>query len=223
MRKVLFFLLIAACNKDAATTATKEAPPAPSAENASPVASATTPAPPTSAPPEAPVPIPSVATKGLPSPTPAPTSAKVIASATAIATPPPIPRAAATRITGSHFTLDVASPGCVTASTCVVTVRLEANGGFHINKDYPYKLALNPAPSIEFLGSDPAATSSFSKSAGDFVINEEHVATMTVRFKPTAPGIPNLSGTYKMSVCSESNCQLEQMKIALDVPVEPVR
>lgn len=225
MRRVLFFLLIAACGKDAAPVAAKETPAASTPELALPLPlpeGGVVAQPPASA-------VATASAVAAKQSVPATGAAKGGASpsaATAVtptAAPQSVPQPAATKITGSHFTLDVASPGCVSGSACVVTVRLEANGGFHINKDYPYKLALNAAPNVEFLGSDPASSSTFSKSAGDFVINEEHVSTMTARFKPTAPGTANVSGVYKMSVCSESNCQLEQMKIALDVPVQPVR
>lgn len=222
MRRALFFLLIAACNKDAPPTAAKETPAASTPELAlpSPLPDGGVVAqPPASAVATASA----VAAKQSVPATGAAKGGALPSAATATGAPPPVLQPAATKITGSHFTLDVASPGCVSGSACVVTVRLEASGGFHINKDYPYKLALNAAPNVEFLGSDPASSSTFSKSAGDFVINEEHVSTMTARFKPTAAGTANVSGVYKMSVCSESNCQLEQMKIALDVPVQPVR
>jgi hypothetical protein len=42
---------------------------------------------------------------------------------------------------------------------------------------------------------------------------------MTVRFKPATAGDANVSGTFKMSVCSASNCQIEQQAVALKVPV----
>ncbi len=42
---------------------------------------------------------------------------------------------------------------------------------------------------------------------------------MTVRFKPTAAGDAKVSGTYKMSVCSAENCQIEQQTVSLNVPV----
>jgi hypothetical protein len=59
---------------------------------------------------------------------------------------------------------------------------------------------------------------------GDFREEGEKAATMTVAFKPTAApagGKVTLAGTYKMSVCSDANCQIEQTAISLAVPVTP--
>lgn len=213
MRKVLIFLVLAACGKDA-PPATKDTPPDPPPA----IASTTPSAAPTPATAESAAP-PGSSAKGAA----APTAPKVGAAATPSAAPPPPPpklQPASNKVTGNHFIVDVATPGCAAGTECAVTLRLEANGGFHINKEYPYKIAINAAPGVEFLGRDPAGASTFSKSAGDFAIVEEHVATMTVRLKPSAKGTANVSGIYKMSVCSESNCQLEQLKIALDVPVQ---
>ena len=50
----------------------------------------------------------------------------------------------------------------------------------------------------------------------------EKAATMTVTFKASAApegGKVNLAGTYKMSVCSDANCQIETTAIALAVPI----
>ena len=42
---------------------------------------------------------------------------------------------------------------------------------------------------------------------------------MTVRFKPSSAGETKVSGTYKMSICSADQCQIEAQPIALGVPV----
>ena len=42
---------------------------------------------------------------------------------------------------------------------------------------------------------------------------------MIVRFKPTSAGEARVSGTYKMSVCSAENCQIETQAVTLVVPV----
>jgi len=70
---------------------------------------------------------------------------------------------------------------------------------------------------VQFLGNGDANI--FSKAAGDYQENGEKAATLTVRFKPTAAGEAKVSGTYKMSVCSAENCQIEQQAVTLAVPV----
>ena len=98
-----------------------------------------------------------------------------------------------------------------------MTLRLAAIGEYHVNKEYPYKFIAAAAPGVQFLGSADANT--FSRAAGDFREDGEKAATLTVRFKPTATGEARVSGTYKMSVCSAENCQIETPTITLAVPV----
>jgi hypothetical protein len=213
MRKELIFVVLVACTKDAApAAATKEL--AVDAALPLPVPQAGVPS------------VPSVATVPSASSVPAVASGRAVPSGRPAVPVAPVPsdkvvlQPASAKVTGNHFAVDVASAGCVVGSECAVTVRLEATGGYHINKEYPYKLALSPTPNVEFLGRDPGGVSTFSKSAGDFVIAEEHVATMTARLKPSAKGTASITGIYKMSVCSDANCQIEQTKIALDVAVQ---
>jgi hypothetical protein len=87
-----------------------------------------------------------------------------------------------------------------------MTIKLSTGGEYHINKEYPYKFVPADAAAIGFAGAD-------HKQEG------EKTATMTVRFKPAAAGDAKVEGTYKMSVCSAEQCQIEQPKISLTVPV----
>jgi hypothetical protein len=98
-----------------------------------------------------------------------------------------------------------------------MTLRLAPSGEYHVNKEYPYKFLAGAAPGVQFLGNGDANT--FSRAAGDFREEGEKSATMTVRFKPTAAGEARVSGTYKMSVCSAENCQIETQAVTLAVPV----
>jgi hypothetical protein len=100
-----------------------------------------------------------------------------------------------------------------------VSLVLQASGGYHVNAEYPYKFTAEGSPSVTFQGRDSAGANVFSKAAGDFTQNGETSATLLVRFKPTASGNAPINGTYKMSVCSAENCQIEQAKIALVVAV----
>jgi hypothetical protein len=125
--------------------------------------------------------------------------------------------AARARIDGKNFALDVASPGCRTNEDCALTITLSVAGDYHVNKEYPYKFTATPAPAVTYLGKTDANT--FSKAAGDFVEQGEKSAIMTVRFRPTAPGDVRVAGTYKMSVCSAEQCQIEQQQVSLAVPV----
>lgn len=147
-------------------------------------------------------------------------SATSTTAAVAASAPAPAPVAlkpAASHLTGKNFVLDAASPGCRVDTPCTMTLRLAAIGEYHVNKEYPYKFIAAAAPGVQFLGSADANT--FSRAAGDFREDGEKAATLTVRFKPTATGEARVSGTYKMSVCSAENCQIETPTITLAVPV----
>jgi hypothetical protein len=98
-----------------------------------------------------------------------------------------------------------------------MTIKLAAAGSYHVNKEYPYKFVATPASGLEFLGK--GEPQQFTRANGDFVEQGEKAGTMTVRFKPTAAGEAHVAGTYKFSVCSEDQCQIEQEKLELAVPV----
>ncbi len=120
---------------------------------------------------------------------------------------------------GNNFKLDTESGECKVGQDCVAKVKLTATGAYHINKEYPYKLTMAPDKSVDFLGKGEKDKEIFSKPLGDFTA-EEKEATMSVRFKPKTAGDVALKGTYKMSVCSEQNCQLETKEISLEVKIK---
>ena len=117
---------------------------------------------------------------------------------------------------GNNFALDLASPGCKAATECTMTIKLVASSDYHVNKEYPYKFTAVPAPGLEFLGKGDAT---FTRASGDFVEQGEKTGLMTVRFKPASPGEASVKGTYKFSVCSADQCQIEQEKLELTIPV----
>ena len=122
---------------------------------------------------------------------------------------------------GDNYVVNANNSACRVGAECTVALRLEAQGGFHVNKEYPYKFKANDASGVEFLGKDPANKTMFSKAAGDFSLdaNNEKVGTMTVRFKPSARGSVSISGVFKLSVCSAQNCQLGQASVTVPVTV----
>ena len=125
-------------------------------------------------------------------------------------------------VDGKNFRLDAVVGGdCQVGAECRILIRLEALGEYHINKEYPYKFkAESKREDVEFLGTDPAGKNTFSKAAGDFRTDTEQKATLTVRFKPGAAGALTVFGTYKMSVCSAQNCQLESQPLSVDLEVK---
>ena len=127
-----------------------------------------------------------------------------------------------TTIRGDNFVLIASFPdACKVGADCTLTLRLEAQGAYHINDSYPYKFT--PTIDTKDKKVDPPKCENvefgkeqFSKANGDFKKDGEKTGTLTVTFKPTAPK-GKIVGVYKMSVCSEQNCQLEVKPITLDV------
>lgn len=215
MKRLALLLVLLACDKpttDKPTEITPTRDPAPVASSVT----ITEPPPPASAPvfvAPAASSAPEIAKAGRTADARKPTPA--VAST---APPAPAPEKTVTgRVTGHHFALNLAATGCHAATECAMTITLVASGDFHVNKEYPYKFTASPAPNVTFLGKGDATT--FSRAAGDFVEQGEKTATMTVRFKPGAAGDASLSGLYKFSVCSADQCQVEQQKLDLVVPV----
>jgi hypothetical protein len=126
------------------------------------------------------------------------------------------PVADAKEIKGNNFLLVATTGACKKGEECTLTLRLEAQGAYHINDSYPYKFTPAKKDDKPLSENVEFVKENFSKAAGDFKKDAEKVGTLTVKFKPTAAK-GKIVGTYKMSVCSEQNCQLEQQEIQLDV------
>jgi hypothetical protein len=140
-------------------------------------------------------------------------AAVVLASGVASATPV---------ASGNNFVVNATAAACAANAECKVDLRLEAGAGFHVNAEYPYKFKAQTAGGVTFLGKDPTSAETFSKAAGDFVLdaNNVQVGTMSVRFKSANKGSVSIAGVFKLSVCSASNCQLEQANVTVPVTVQ---
>jgi hypothetical protein len=143
------------------------------------------------------------------------------AAATAVVAPQPVQVTGGPHVDGNHFTLDAApAADCAAGANCAVTIKLVAQAEYHVNQQYPYKFTASQAPGVTFLGSDSANPNVFTKTNGDFTIGDEKTATMVVKFKAAQKGPVSISGTFKLSVCSVQNCQLEQQDVAVNVTVK---
>jgi hypothetical protein len=117
----------------------------------------------------------------------------------------------------SYFVDVIAEDGCASAARCNVGLKLTATGAFHVNDQYPYKFKAEATPAVEFLGTDPAGKNVFSKPAGDWAQTGAKSGVMTVRLTPAAPGRSTISGVFKLSVCSEQNCLIEQPQLQVSI------
>jgi hypothetical protein len=106
------------------------------------------------------------------------------------------------------YRVDAGPPSrCASGAACEATLVLTALGDYHVNKEYPFKFVGEAAPAPALDGD------------GAFALGDAKHGTMTVKFKPAAAGTTTVSGTFKLSVCSEDTCEIETPKIELAVPV----
>lgn len=117
----------------------------------------------------------------------------------------------------SYFVDVVGEDGCAPAQRCNVGLKLTATGAFHVNDQYPYKFKADASPAVEFLGTDPAGKNVFSKPAGDWAQTGAKSGVMTVHVAPNGPGRSTISGVFKLSVCSEQNCLIEQPQLQVSI------
>jgi len=132
----------------------------------------------------------------------------------------------ASHVEGNNYKVDSKLGDCAAGAECSGTIRLEALGAYHINDTYPYKFTVigpdggTGVDGLEFLGKDPTRRHVFGKDNGDFDKQAEKVAVLRVRFKAQKPGKVAFAGRFKLSVCSEANCQLEQADVSFEGPVK---
>ena len=103
------------------------------------------------------------------------------------------------------FRVDVTPPAaCKRQTTCEAKLKLVALNGYKVNEEYPFKFVGDAAPALTFEGSG-----TFDKAN----------RTMTVKFKADATGKVNVSGVFKLSVCTADVCKIEKAKISFAAPV----
>lgn len=103
----------------------------------------------------------------------------------------------------AFYRVDLARPpACSVGTTCEAELVLTALGDYHVNERYPVKLEVEPGSIAD---------------AGTFARAGEKTGTLAVKLNPTKPGTARVTGTFKLSVCTDDNCEIESPRIAFDV------
>ena len=118
---------------------------------------------------------------------------------------------------GSYVVTTATVGDCKAGETCTATLRIVAKSEFHINDEYPYKFTAGDVGGVEFQGTDGAGKNVFSKAAGNFVKESAKVGVLTVKLKPQAKGKVDVAGVYKLSVCSDATCKLDNPTVSFAV------
>jgi len=96
---------------------------------------------------------------------------------------------------------------CTAGSPCEARIVLTALAGYKVNKDYPFKFLAEPTSGVTVDGT------------GTFAFDDARTGTLTLRFQAAQPGPARFSGTFKLSVCTAEQCEIEEPKIELSIPV----
>ncbi|MFO0756968.1 MAG: hypothetical protein U0359_10770 [Byssovorax sp.] len=144
----------------------------------------------------------------------APSAAPVVTAAPSVEAAPPALTVESPKVAEGSFQLWMQAAGKYkVGQPGIAQVVLTAQGAFHCNDKFPYKLKL---------GAPPAGVSYPQPIVrGEAMSISPARSVMTVPFLPTAPGDAKIGGTFYFSVCSASSCQLESREVAVSIKVEP--
>lgn len=96
---------------------------------------------------------------------------------------------------------------CAVRTPCEARVVLTALAGYKVNKEYPFKLVAKPVAGVQVDGT------------GTFAFDDAKSGTLTIKFTPLEAGAAKLIGAFKLSVCTDEVCEIDQPEIALSIPV----
>lgn len=99
-----------------------------------------------------------------------------------------------------------AAPTCAIGTSCDVRIALTALGGHHINAEYPTKFV--PVPAGELVVDSSA-----------FTVESQTRGVMSVRITPASAGTHTLSGRFKLGVCTDNRCDVDNPTVELPIRV----
>jgi hypothetical protein len=105
----------------------------------------------------------------------------------------------------SFYRVDAGPVRCAVGSPCDVRIRLTALDGYKVNEEYPFKLVAEPSADLAVDGS------------GTFSVLERTRGELVVSVRATRAGSHELAGTFKLSVCTDEHCEIQQPRIALAI------
>ena len=126
--------------------------------------------------------------------------------------PAPAPDRAASQTVLAEKAFYRIEPGprtpCSPGAACEAFLAFSALGDYHVNDRYPFKFIADPVPGVAVDGT------------GTFTLDDAKHGMMKVAFRATKHGPARLAGTFKLSVCTDDVCEIEEPKLAFEIPVE---
>ena len=97
---------------------------------------------------------------------------------------------------------------CTAGTQCEARLAFSALGDYHVNDQYPFKFVADGVAGIAIDGT------------GTFTQDDPKHGMMTIKFRTMKRGAVKLAGTFKLSVCTDEKCEIEEPKLAFEVPVD---
>ena len=121
------------------------------------------------------------------------------------AVPAPTPAHPRSSPDGPPFSVAVEPPAsCAVGSACVARVQVTALGEFHVNRQFPYKIALVDSPGVA--------------TEQSFAVDTDQRGTVTLTCRPSVAGAGPVTGTLHLSVCSSETCVIEEVPVSVPLP-----
>lgn len=111
----------------------------------------------------------------------------------------------------ASFALKVETPAAKKGEHAVAHLKITPGVGFHMNKEYPTSLALNPPAGVTL---DKAKLT--AKDAAKF---EEREAQFDVAYTAAKPGKQIVTGELKFAVCSANSCDPKKSPVSFEIDV----
>ena len=106
------------------------------------------------------------------------------------------------------FRIDVTPPvSCKRATVCEAKLRLVALDKYKVNAEYPFKFTPDANAALTYEGT------------GKFTHDDKKSGTLTIKFKADKAGKVDVSGLFKLSVCTEDLCKIEKPKVSFSVTI----
>ena len=105
-----------------------------------------------------------------------------------------------------HVRVDLgAASTCTQDTSCEAQVVVTALGGYKVNAEYPHKFVAE------------ASTDLAVEGTGTFTVDDAGRGMMTIRYRPAKSGTLTMSGTLKLSVCTDEECKIEAPRLSFAV------
>lgn len=121
------------------------------------------------------------------------------------------------RLHSEEGTLTVDAPADAKAgSETTATITVKPKTGYHVNTEYPIKLALDPPANVT-LAKKELNAGGRTKDKGDAEALDEQQLVLAVKLTAAQAGSYTINGSFKFAVCDKDQCLQKKEPITITV------